>query len=119
MNKFTKKMDSNIIYYVAAVLDPQVKTSFIRAQMSQSDADVIISDIREYIKKQYPASPTSSSSAERPPGMPETLWRKLRKIQPVQSADIISDIDWYLDSSPEMWSYSMIEDRDPDWILKW
>jgi len=31
MDKFTKKMDANIIYYVAAVLDPRVKTSFIRA----------------------------------------------------------------------------------------
>lgn len=119
MDKFTKKMDSNIIYYVAAVLDPRVKTSFIRAQMSKSDADAIVSDTREYIKKQYPASPASSSSAERPPGMPETLWRKLKKIQPVQSADMISDIDRYLDSSPEMWSHSMIEDGDPDWILKW
>ncbi|EED11685.1 conserved hypothetical protein [Talaromyces stipitatus ATCC 10500] len=119
MDKFTKKMDSNIIYYVAAILDPRVKTSFIRAQMSKSDADVIVSDIREYLKKQYPASPTSSSSAERPPGMPGTLWKKLKKIQPLQSADIISDIDRYLDSSPEMWSHGMIEDGDPDWILKW
>ncbi|EED14468.1 hypothetical protein TSTA_106780 [Talaromyces stipitatus ATCC 10500] len=90
MDKFTKKMDSNIIYYVAAILNPQVKTSFIQAQISKSDADMIVSDIREYLKKQYPASPTSSSSAERPP-----------------------------DSSPEMWFHNMIEDRDPNWILKW
>ncbi|EED22563.1 hypothetical protein TSTA_060550 [Talaromyces stipitatus ATCC 10500] len=95
MDKFTKKMDSNIIYYVAAILNPRVKTSFIQAQMSKSDADVIVSNIREYLKKQYPASPISSSSVERPP-------------------DIISDIDWYLDSSPEMWSHSMIEDGDPN-----
>jgi hypothetical protein len=114
MDKFTKKMNSSIIYYMAAILNPRVKTSFIRAQISKSDTDMIVSDIHEYIKKQYPASPTSSSSAERPPGMPETLWRKLRKIQPVQSADIISDINRYLDSSPKMWSHSMIEDRDPD-----
>ncbi|EED12102.1 hypothetical protein TSTA_001730 [Talaromyces stipitatus ATCC 10500] len=119
MDKFTKKMDSNIIYYMAAILDPRVKTSFIQAQMSKSDADVIISNIHKYLKKQYPASPTSSSSAERPPGMPGTLWKKLKKIQPLQSADIISDIDWYLDSSPEMWSHGIIEDGDPDWILKW
>ncbi|EED12073.1 hypothetical protein TSTA_001440 [Talaromyces stipitatus ATCC 10500] len=90
IDKFTKKMDLNIIYYIAAVLNLQVKISFIRAQMSKSDVDVIVSDIHEYIKKQYSASPTSSSSAERPP-----------------------------DSSPEMWSHSMIEDGDPDWILKW
>ncbi|EED13963.1 hypothetical protein TSTA_101990 [Talaromyces stipitatus ATCC 10500] len=68
MDKFTKKMDSNIIYYVAAILDPRVKTSFIRAQISKSDADVIVSDIH---------------------------------------------------LSSKMWSYGMIEDGDPDWILKW
>jgi hypothetical protein len=30
MNKFAKKMDGNILYYVAAVLDPCIKTSVIR-----------------------------------------------------------------------------------------
>ena len=37
----------------------------------------------------------------------------------MQSADVSSDIDRYLDSSPENWSHSMIADGDPDWILKW
>ncbi|EED20902.1 hypothetical protein TSTA_081350 [Talaromyces stipitatus ATCC 10500] len=84
-------MDSNIIYYVAAILDPQVKTSFIRAQMSKSDTDVIVSDIHEYLKKQYPASPTSSSSAERLPANAFNYSLMLKAVQdylPIPSAEV-------------------------------
>ena len=31
MNKFAKKMDDNILYYVASILDPRVKISFIES----------------------------------------------------------------------------------------
>jgi hAT family C-terminal dimerisation region len=118
MNKFAKKMDGNILYYVAAVLDPRIKTSVIRAQMNQEDANVIVSQVREFLKKQYPLDEDSSSSPERPSGMPESLWRTLKMVHPVQST-MASDIDRYLDSMPVNWSHRFIEDGDPDWVLKW
>ena len=38
MDKFANKMDGNILYYVAALLDPRIKTSVIRALMKEEDA---------------------------------------------------------------------------------
>jgi hypothetical protein len=73
MNKFAKKMDGNILYYVAAVLDPRIKTSVIRAQMNKEDINVIVSQVREFLMKQYPLNKASPSSPERPSGMPESL----------------------------------------------
>jgi hypothetical protein len=43
MNKFAKRMDDNILYYVASILDPRIKTSFIEAQMSAPNAQLIVS----------------------------------------------------------------------------
>ena len=111
-------MDGNILYYVAMILDLCIKTSFIKVQMSESDADLIISQVQEFLKKQYPFEAVSLSNPERPPGMSETLWRTLKKVQPAQST-ITSDIDRYLDSKPVSWSHGLMEDGDPDWVLKW
>ena len=47
MNKFARMMDDNVLYYVAAVLDPRIKTSLIEAQMSEPDAQLIISQVRD------------------------------------------------------------------------
>ena len=118
MDKFAHKMDGNILYYVAAVLDPRIKTSVIRAQMTEEDASVIVSQVREFLKKQYPVGELSPSKPDRPSGMPEQLWRTLKMVHPVQST-MASDIDRYLDSMPVNWSHALIEDGDPDWVLKW
>lgn len=37
MNKFASKMDHNLLYYVASVLDPRIKSSLIVSQMSEQD----------------------------------------------------------------------------------
>src|SRR5215469_13550286 len=52
--KVQKPDSSPLYYYVAAILDPHIKTSFIKVQMSESDADLIISQVQEFLKKQYP-----------------------------------------------------------------
>jgi hypothetical protein len=46
-NAARKRIENNILYYVASVLDPGIKTSFIKAQMSAPDAQLIISQVRE------------------------------------------------------------------------
>ena len=118
MNKFTKKMDDNILYYVAAALDPRIKTSFIEAQMDESSARLITSEVREFLKREYPFDPVLPSNAERPSGMSETLWKTLRRLQP-HPRPHTSDVDRYLDSAPVSWSHSSVADGDPDWVLKW
>jgi len=118
MNKFAKKMDDNILYYVAAVLDPRIKTSFIKAQMNGPDAELVIGQVRDFLKKEYPFDPVLPCNTGRPAGMSEAMWRTLKKVQPAQQM-LISDVDRYLDSKPVNWSQSLIENGDPEWVLKW
>jgi len=118
MDQFTKKMDDNILYYVAVVLDPRIKTSLIEAQMDESSARLITSEVREFLKREYPFDPILPSNAERPSGMSETLWKTLRRLQPYPGPQA-SDIDRYLDSAPVSWSHTSFTDGDADWVLKW
>jgi hypothetical protein len=120
MNKFARKMDDNLLYYVASVLDPRIKSSLIVSQMSEQDSGLIVSQVREFLKKEYPPEPFVSGEVDhpRPPGMSETMWRTLRKVQPSKEVSL-SDIDKYLDSPPVNWSHHMIGDADAEWVLKW
>jgi hypothetical protein len=120
MNKFARKMDDNLLYYVASVLDPHIKTSLIVSQMSEQDSGLIVSQVRGSLEKEYPLEPFVSCEVDhaRPAGMSETMWRTLRKVQPSKEASL-SDIDKYLDSPPVNWSHHMIGDADAEWVLKW
>jgi hypothetical protein len=120
MNKFARKMDDNLLYYVASVLDPRIKSSLIVSQISEQDSALIVSQVREFLKKEYPPEPLVSREANhtRPPGMSKTMWRTLCKVQPSKEASL-SDVDKYLDSPPVNWSHHMIGDADAEWVLKW
>ncbi|KAJ5593543.1 hypothetical protein N7537_010447 [Penicillium hordei] len=107
MNRFARKMDDNLLYYVASVLDPRIKSSLIVSQMSEQDSGLIVSQVREFLKKESPQT-----------GMSETMWSTLQKVQPSKEASL-SDIDKYLDSPPVNWSHHMIDDADAEWVLKW
>lgn len=80
MNKFARKMDTNVLYYVASVLSPRVKSSLIGTQMNAPDVGMIISQVREFLKKEYPYEPSMSCVVDRPLGISETMWRTLRKV---------------------------------------
>ncbi|KAJ5240474.1 uncharacterized protein N7469_002065 [Penicillium citrinum] len=118
MNKFARKMDDNL-YYVASVLDPRIKSSLIVSQMSEQDSGLIVSQVRNFLKKEYPPEAFVSHESEHshPPGMSETMWRTLCKVRPAQGS-LTSDIDKYLDSPPVSWSHHMIGDADEEWVLK-
>ena len=72
----------------------------------------------EFLKREYPFSMVVPTAIERPPGMPETLWKTLRRAQP-NPCTLVSDVDKYLDSAPVSWSHASAADGDPDWVLKW
>jgi hypothetical protein len=52
VEEYTSLINDNIIYYIAAVLDPPIKCTLIREQYGE-DADDIIKRIREYLKTEY------------------------------------------------------------------
>lgn len=115
MNKFARKMDDNLLYYIASVLDTRIKSSLIVSQMSEQDVGLIVSQVHNFLQKEYPPEPFVSHESEhsRPPGMSETMWRTLHKVQPTQGS-LTSDIDKYLDSPPVTWSHHMISDADKE-----
>jgi hypothetical protein len=53
LEEYTAKMDDNIIYYVASVLDPRVKTEWLKAHLKDR-ANSVIQDIRDYLYAEYP-----------------------------------------------------------------
>jgi hypothetical protein len=44
LEEYTTKMDSNIIYYIALILDPYIKTVWLREHLKE-DADTVINNI--------------------------------------------------------------------------
>jgi hypothetical protein len=52
LKEYTAKMDDNIIYYVASVLDPRVKTEWLKAHLKDR-ANSVIQDIRDYLYAEY------------------------------------------------------------------
>jgi hypothetical protein len=46
-------MKGNDIYYIACVLDPRVKTKWLKRNLSQDEADEIITRIRTFLKATY------------------------------------------------------------------
>jgi hypothetical protein len=66
--------------YVAAVLDPRIKMSLIEAQMNKEGAELIASEVHEFFKHEYPFQPSLPLETERPSGMPEFLWKTLKRV---------------------------------------
>lgn len=55
LDKYTCKMDTEtLILYTAAVLDPRVKTEFLKAHL-QEGADTVIDNLRTHFKELSPA----------------------------------------------------------------
>jgi hypothetical protein len=53
LEEYTTKMDNNIIYYIALILDPCIKTIWLREHLKE-DADIVIDNIWTTLKKNYP-----------------------------------------------------------------
>ena len=117
-DKFLRKMDENLLYYVASVLDPRIKISLIEAHMKRADTSLITSQVKRFLAAEYPTVTVPHEEPSRPMGMPDTLWKTLRRLQP-GSPHLVSDIDKYLDSPPVGWSHSFAQDGADDWVLKW
>jgi len=117
-DKFIRKMDENILYYVSTVLDPRIKTSLITAHMNTADAASTVSQVRDFLKTEYPFQLSLPPEPKQPTGMPDSLWKTLRRLQPGAGIQT-SDVDRYLDSAVVSWSQSCAEDGAADWVLQW
>jgi hypothetical protein len=55
-NEYYGLMKSNDIYFIATVLDPRIKTQWIRDHLPD-EADEIIERIKKFLKEAYPFEP--------------------------------------------------------------
>jgi hypothetical protein len=126
LEEYTAKMDDNIIYYVASVLDPRVKTEWLKAHLKDG-ANSVIQDIRDYLHAEYPQEPTlptpMATSISRGMKLPSTQRRMHERIQRAHYGEsaLLDEIDSYLDSKPIQ--TPAIDDisaqEDLQWVLKW
>ena len=111
LEEYTAKIDSNIIYYIASILDPRIKTVQLREHLKE-DADTVIDNIRTTLKKDYlvlstPALSTAASSstittASKGFRVSTSQRRMHERIQQLYYGEecITNEIDDYLDSKP-------------------
>ena len=102
--KYKNKMDSQILHYVAHVLNPHLKTEWIKKQIDLESATTIIRDIRAFLHQQYPRVVESAlleltpKEPTHPKGMSAAKFRIMKLVQLAIQRVIGSNVDRYLDS---------------------
>jgi hypothetical protein len=126
-------MDNNIIYYIASILDPHIKTVWLREHLKE-DANIVINNIHTMLKKGYPvlsipalstvALSSTTTIASKGFRVPTSQWQMHEQIQQLHYSkeSITDEIDNYLDSksvkAPPPTDSTIAED-DLAWVLNW
>jgi hypothetical protein len=109
--KYNKYIKSGPIYFIALVLDPRIKGTFI--ETDYPDGKLKLIEIRQTIHKLYPANRQSTpadptlSIVTASTFESNLLWRAHKTAVPE------SDIDRYFDTPTVRWNGK----EDPDWLL--
>jgi hypothetical protein len=112
-NKYFKYIKSNIIFFVASVLDPRIKGAYI---LSQPDGQKHLADVRQYIHRLYQAEKLVQLNTPIPEETTSIQLRILRAIH--KDSAPMSDVDQYFDSQPVPWQNTN-KKSDFDWVLHW
>jgi hypothetical protein len=114
LEKYHDCVKDNDVYYIASVLDPRIKTKWLK---TLPDGDEIIDRIRAFLKKAYstPKQPVSTT--------PSTNWKSfeyrfLEAFQPTQYNVAESDIDKYFDT-PTISTGFDISQSQTEFIRNW
>ena len=144
LDEYTRKMDTEtLILYAAAVLDPRVKTDFLKAHLREG-AEGVIDNLRIHFKEVSPAEEplpdypsravtesrsamNSTSFVGRSHGLKiaSSRRRMLEKIQKDHYATAptrhLDEIDEWLSSPPiqEQIPDNMTAEQDVQWLLAW
>ena len=144
LDKYTCKMDTEtLIPYAAAVLDPRVKTEFLKAHLREG-AEAVIDNLRTHFKELSPAeerlpdhsleavaearSAANSTSFVGRSGrglkMASSRRRMLEKIQKDHYAALaihLDEIDEWLSSPPiqEQIPENLTAEEDTKWLMAW
>jgi hypothetical protein len=109
-------MKKNDIYWVACVLDPRIKTKWLKRNIPE--ADEIIGRIKAFLKKAYPVEPELPSQSRE-------VSQKQKKSLAYEyleeygaSVAVEDDIDRYFDLSGVQFVLDEAEDQ-AQWVLNW
>ncbi|EED20921.1 conserved hypothetical protein [Talaromyces stipitatus ATCC 10500] len=94
LERYYDYVKCNDIYYIASILDPQIKTKWLKML---PDGEKIIVRIRAFLKKAYPAQKKPISTALSA-NYKSLEYRFLEAFQPIQYNISESDIDQYFDT---------------------
>ncbi|KAJ6168055.1 HAT dimerization [Penicillium chrysogenum] len=94
LEKYHDCVKDNDIYYIASVLDPRIKTKWLK---TLPDGEKIIDRIRAFLKKAYP-TPKQPASIAPNTNYKSFEYRFLEAFQPTQYNVAESDIDQYFDT---------------------
>jgi hypothetical protein len=119
-NKYYNAMDQNLIYYIASVLDLQIKGVWIRSE--HQDGNAKLTEVQETICKLYPSMPLRSEPVgDNLPVDPsdnsasDPLQALLAHIH--KDNAFTSDVDLYF-NTPVV-NYRRGGGEDPNWVLNW
>jgi hypothetical protein len=104
----------NDIYYIASVLDPRIKTKWLK---TLSDGETIIERIRAFLKKAYP-TPKQPVSIALNTSHKSFEYRFLEAFQPTQYNVAESDIDQYFDTPTISTGFDIIQSQT-EFIRNW
>ena len=120
VEEYTQLVNDNIMYYAAAVLDPQIKTTLIKEQC-EDGADDIIKRIQEYLKKESLQEQVQAPKTIEVSILQNTNRHQLGLLQRAHktTASVLCDIDRYLNSEAIDWDENDEANYHPDWVLNW
>ena len=108
-------MQGNDIYYIAAVLDPRVKTRWLKSNVK--NAAQIIARIKRFLNATYP--PELQLPRRSPLSQHKSLeYLFLQEFETNTTAADDSDIDRYLDSPPIQFKLNINDDQS-QWVMNW
>jgi hAT family protein len=120
-NKYYNTMDQNLIYYIASVLDPQIKGVWI--QREHQDGDAKLAKVQETIHKLYPPTPPCPHEADNNHTIYTGINSSLDALQALfahinQDDESESDVDLYF-KTPVVKHHQTNSKDDLNWILNW
>ena len=117
LQKYHEMMREQDIYFVASILDPRIKISWVRKHLP-FEADEIIERIRRYLYTIFPFQPPLPAHLSREDARGLQL-DMLDEFNPAEQN--CSDIDIYIDSAPIRWRKPPgVRDEDvnqTEWIM--
>jgi hypothetical protein len=115
LEKYHDCVKENDIYYIASVLDPRIKTKWLK---TLPDGEKIIDRIRAFLKKAYPTPKQPASIAPSSTNYKSFEYRFLEAFQPTQYNVAEPDIDQYF-GTPTISTGFDISQSQTEFIRSW